>query len=116
MLSQLAAEMQKQLFGCSPVAGALDFMKTHQERSGRSWVVSAAPEGEIKQLCDHFGYSRHLDGMFGFPNTKSKKMNEIIREQNLKINECLMIGDAQEDLKAATENGVSFLLRKTPSS
>ncbi|MEZ0391612.1 MAG: HAD family hydrolase [Pseudobdellovibrionaceae bacterium] len=116
MLSLLATEMQNQLFSCVPVSGALQFMKSHREAGGRAWVVSAAPENEIKDLCVHFGYAPYLEGIHGFPNPKSEQMKKVLAQFSLNHKNCVMIGDAQEDLKAALENQVPFLLRKTPYS
>jgi phosphoglycolate phosphatase-like HAD superfamily hydrolase len=109
-------EMSTQLKNCMPVQGALSFMKLHRCSNGLSWIVSAAPQGEIALLAQEFGYSSYVDGVYGYPHKKSEVIKMLIENQSLKREDCLMIGDAQEDLNAATLNGISFLLRRTSFS
>lgn len=115
-LKIIAEEMKKELFKCQPVKGALDFMKQHSDNGGKSWIVSAAPEEEIKLLSEHFGYSKYVKAIYGFPHKKSDIITKIIQSNNFQLKECLMIGDAKEDFLAAEINQISFLLRKTTFS
>lgn len=115
-LAEINREMSRELFLCVPVKGVLDFMQKHKNSSGLAWIVSAAPQEEIKALSLHFGFAEQVKEIFGYPNKKSEVIAHLIKTNHLNRQECLMIGDASEDLKAANENQIPFLLRKTPYS
>ena len=54
--------------------------------------------------------------IIGAPISKSKAINSLLESYCIDAEQSIMFGDSMSDYKAATENGITFLLRKTPSN
>lgn len=75
------------------------------------FLISATPQDELVNIVNHLGLKNNFDEIFGAPINKNKAIKSIMVKLNLNKNECLMIGDALEDLEAACDNDINFLLR-----
>lgn len=93
------------------VLGAEDYLKKNKYKQ-IFILVSATPQDELEFIIDALELSKSFSNIHGAPTTKTKAIKQTLKAFNLKPSECLMIGDAIADLKAAEENQVDFLLRR----
>lgn len=75
------------------------------------YLISATPHEELINIVDYLDLKHDFVEIFGAPLSKKNTIKSAIRRLNLSNKECLMIGDALEDLEAARDNGIKFLLR-----
>ena len=79
-------------------------------------LVSATPQDEIEYILKALNLAECFSRVYGAPTTKEDAIFKTIKDYDLDPSECLMIGDASADLKAAHTNQVSFLLRRHKSN
>ena len=94
------------------VPGVKKFLKENYKQQ-KYFLISATPEEEIKEILKRLGISNYFKGVFGSPSDKSEVISNIIQKNPVYNNGFLMIGDSAADLKAAKENQIAFLLRRT---
>ena len=79
-------------------------------------MVSATPQDELEHILQALNLVECFTKVYGAPTPKKKAIFKTIHDFSLKSTECLMIGDAIADLKAANTNHVPFLLRMHESN
>jgi len=79
-------------------------------------VISATPQEELEYILKALDLVRCFSRIFGAPISKQDAIFKTIQDLDLDPSECLMIGDATADLKAASVNRVAFLLRRHKSN
>ena len=77
-------------------------------------LITATPQEEIEQILDMLEIVQYFREVHGAPKTKTIVVNEVLSRLNYSPEQGLIIGDSKTDLKAAEENNVDFLLRRTP--
>jgi HAD superfamily hydrolase (TIGR01549 family) len=77
-------------------------------------LITATPQEEIEQILDALEIAFYFKEVHGAPKTKSIVVNDVLSRLNCSPEQALIIGDSNTDLKAAEENNVAFLLRRTP--
>mgnify|MGYP000070598246 FL=1 len=92
------------------VPGVLEFLKEKKDDQ-IFFIVSAAPEQELQEICSMLRISKFFTKIYGSPVSKTKAISDSINHHNLSLNECLMIGDYNNDRIAASNNRISFVLR-----
>ena len=80
------------------------------------YLVSATPKDELDQILDRLELRKCFVDVFGAPVRKQDAIGGVLLSSALPSQDCLMIGDSMEDLKAANENRVPFLLRSHPTN
>jgi len=75
-------------------------------------LVTGTPQNEIEYILDELKISKCFKSIWGSPNEKSIVISNIIDESRKK-EKVVMIGDSDTDFKAALQNNISFILRKT---
>ena len=94
------------------VHGAMWFLKKYQYHC-KYWIVSATPTKEINEIAEKREMADIFIKIYGSPEKKIVIVNNIINNNNLIHSETLFLGDAMGDFKAAQENKIDFILRKT---
>lgn len=97
------------------VPGAEDYIR-HNKYKQTFILVSATPQDELEYILNALDLTACFSRIYGAPITKQDAIFETIKHHNLDPSECLMIGDASADLKAASANQVPFLLRRHQSN
>ena len=77
-------------------------------------LLTATPNVEIKSIIHRIGISSYFREVFGAPIDKSEAIAGIVRRHGGKRQPMLVIGDSENDMIAARDNGITFLLRCTP--
>jgi phosphoglycolate phosphatase len=78
------------------------------------FVVSSKPEEFLEKLMSALGIRKYFRCIYGpglglTPLKKAELIKTCIAENNLKADECIMIGDKAEDVTAAKANGIKTL-------
>lgn len=87
-----------------------------QENCNRQYFVllTATPQEEILQILKALEITSLFREVHGAPTPKAAAIRGVLQRLRYSPNEVLVVGDAETDLKAAEENRVAFLLRRTP--
>ena len=76
-------------------------------------LVTATPQEEIELITGQLNIAYLFKEIYGAPHSKIDVVAAVIQRLKMKREQALMIGDAETDMQAAEENGISFLLRAT---
>jgi phosphoglycolate phosphatase-like HAD superfamily hydrolase len=95
------------------VLGVRSFIENNY-KSKIFFVITATPQSEIEEIMDRIGIIKFFKKIIGSPTNKSDAVGLIIDKFDIDINTSIMIGDSITDHQAATDNNISFILRKTP--
>jgi len=75
-------------------------------------LVSATPQEELELILNKLKLNDCFVKIIGAPTRKKDAIRMTLEKLKLDAQNCLMIGDAQEDYTAAQVNNVPFLLRQ----
>lgn len=109
---QFSGLVKKKVIEASFVDGAFRFLADNYSKY-KLFIVSGTPMDEMKEIAKEKGIVHYFVDIFGSPQGKVAWCQHIIGTFSIRNNETLFVGDALSDYKAATENGMPFLLRKT---
>jgi HAD superfamily hydrolase (TIGR01549 family) len=92
------------------VPGIEKFLKTKKDNQVFI-IVSAAPQNELQEICGLIGISQFFSGIYGSPVSKTKAISYSINNYHMNLEDCVMVGDYGNDLVAASNNKITFVLR-----
>ena len=101
------------MVGCPWVAGAREYLQANCDRQ-RCVLVTATPREEIERILCAIGARHWFRQIYGTPVAKAEAMSSVLAQSGCCGIDALMIGDSEEDLEAARQVQVDFLLRRTP--
>lgn len=90
------------------IPGAQEFVEKALGRCPMH-IISAAPEEEIRRLAVDRGMNHYFKGIHGAPIKKSEHMRIILSSYDLRPEEAVYFGDADEDERESKEVGVRFV-------
>ena len=105
--SQIALE---QILKAPLVTGIEEFLKKNL-KSYLFFIASGTPEEELKYILRQRKLAGYFQGAYGTPDTKTEITRRILTEYRLPAREAVFIGDAESDLTAAADTGVTFITR-----
>ena len=73
------------------------------------FIVSASDENELRYICRELELEHFFDAIHGSPRTKKNNIGDLIKLNNLKTNEIVLIGDSLNDYEAAVFNKIDFI-------
>jgi phosphoglycolate phosphatase-like HAD superfamily hydrolase len=94
------------------VNGASRFLSEHAGRYA-NYLISGTPHEEIKVIVGERGWANHFNDVMGSPDSKSKWVERVFERNPTASEECVFIGDARSDFKAAQDHKLHFVLRET---
>lgn len=110
---ELFAQLAKEKVLQSPwVAGVRDCLSVNHQQLPFI-LVTATPEEEIVGILSDLEISSYFREVHGAPKNKVDVVANALERWHIKPEDGLFIGDSSSDWKAAKENGVNFLLRRT---
>jgi len=95
---------------CPFVPGAQEFLEYLHGRVDL-YVASGTPHAELCEIVSRRGLEPLFKEVYGSPDTKAAILSRIMREQVLKPEEIVLIGDALGDFQNALQVGVHFIGR-----
>ena len=94
------------------VPGALEFIQNKTNRQSY-FVISATPQDELEEIINSLELTEFFHKIIGAPTSKSNAIKSILESYCIDAEQSFMFGDSMSDYQAATENGITFLLRRT---
>ena len=88
--------------------GAYKFIKKYSNDK-KIYLLTASPHEEIIKICKSIHITPFFEDIFGHPYIKVKIINKIISKKKLKKTECIYIGNALSDYKAAKLNKINYI-------
>ncbi|MBI5077327.1 HAD family hydrolase [Candidatus Falkowbacteria bacterium] len=91
------------------VRGAEEFLNNLRQLDKKIFIVSSAPEEEIKKVILKKQLKKHFCGIKGAPLSKHENINQIRDKYNFDAAACVFFGDAAEDQRAAESHNIKFV-------
>jgi len=91
------------------VAGASETLTMLAAASVPAFVVSGTPDEEVKFIVEKRGLADYFREVHGSPRYKDEILRDIIGRWGYEPANCLFLGDAMTDYKAACAVGTRFL-------
>ena len=110
LTGRYAALVKDAVVDCDAVAGAEAFLEAHVGKSP-VFVVSGTPEPELIEIVERRGMGRLFTSVHGSPRLKGPIVWDLLHKHGLNGSDCLFVGDAMTDCRAAAETGLSFIGR-----
>jgi phosphoglycolate phosphatase-like HAD superfamily hydrolase len=93
------------------VKGVNEFIKDYYEVMD-FFIITGTPTDEMKEIAEAKGIRQYFKEIFGSPESKGNWVKHIMDKYGYQAGECVFIGDALSDYKAATENDILYILRQ----
>ncbi|TCB52747.1 HAD family hydrolase [Acinetobacter sp. ANC 4779] len=89
-------------------------LKTLQQQGYRLFLATAKPEIYAKQILEHFDLLQYFIYPYGSElngerTNKAELIAYIIKKEQLKSEQCLMVGDREHDILGARHNGIETI-------
>jgi phosphoglycolate phosphatase-like HAD superfamily hydrolase len=110
-----ARAVEDAVVACAWVQGAQRMLLARPATS-RYILVTATPQEEIEGILERLAIRDCFSRVYGAPTPKAQGIAAALADYSVKPGDALMIGDSKEDLRAAQQCGVKFLLRRTPEN
>jgi len=94
------------------VPGVIEYIRNNYTNKS-FFLVTAIPKEEINNILKKLLIYHFFNNVYGYPDLKDLVIQDFIKKNNYKESQILMIGDSMSDYKAAKNNSISFLLRRT---
>ena len=85
---------------------AREFLKFCRARKMRTFLLSTVHGDHFKAQCQVIGFDKFLERPYTDVWDKREKIHEILRENKLKQDETLFIGDMEHDIATAKHGGI----------
>lgn len=95
------------------VPGIIEFLNLLDGSGTECFVISGTPQEELEKIVFKRELSKFFRGIYGSPTLKHTWIEKILKDTSLTPNECIFLGDANTDYKAAKQTNVPFVLRQT---
>jgi len=109
---QFSEIVVEQVVNAAWVPGVKKYLEENHQRQ-KFYIVTGTPHEEMLGILKKLGIESFFEASFGAPHKKTAVLEEILKSEGFRRDDCLMIGDASTDYQAAKQNQVPFLLRET---
>lgn len=93
------------------VVDTLTYLK---ERNYRLIVLSAMKDDNLKLMIEIAGITHFFDGIYGIKDNYAREKislgKQLVKDLNLKVSDCLMVGDTLHDAEVAEHCGFNCIL------
>jgi len=113
LCEQYSADVVDRVIASNPIPGSIEFLAAHKNGLAM-YVVSGTPEDELRPIVRARGLTDYFDGIFGSPKLKDDIVREVLTERGFGPDECVFVGDAPTDHRAAAAAGLNFIGRVGP--
>ncbi|MFO0990565.1 MAG: HAD hydrolase-like protein [Hyphomicrobiales bacterium] len=79
------------------------------------YIASNTPQEAVRRQAELRGWSRHFDGIFGYPSRKTDVVRDILKAEGIKPDRLAFVGDGISDEEAARANGCVFIRIAEPA-
>jgi len=92
------------------VKGVQKFFK-NKSKQYELFIVTATPHDEINAIVRRRGLGKIFRTVYGAPLAKYDAVKRILKDNKIKPQNAIYVGDAMSDYLAAKDNGVKFIAR-----
>ena len=89
------------------IEDSLNFIKENY-KNYKMHIASGADEKDLKYICYKLELEEYFLSINGSPKIKSEIVKDILKKNNYKKEETILIGDSIIDYKAAKKNNIEF--------
>lgn len=89
------------------IEDTLNFIKNNHENYNMH-IASGADEGDLKYICKNLKLEQYFLSIGGSPKVKSEIVEDILKLNDYKKEEIILIGDSTNDFEAAKDNTIEF--------
>ncbi len=107
LCGRFAALVVDEVVAAPEILGAGEFLQRWSSRLD-CFVISAAPEKEIREIVKRRGMTGHFKEVLGAPTDKKTNLQSLLDKYGLNPLRCCFFGDAESDYEAALACGVDF--------
>ena len=102
---------KKGLFENKDYEGMEDFLQSLLNMDMKLYVCTSKPEVFAKEILDHFSLTPYFTGIYGATldgslKNKGDVIAHCIKQEQLNIQDCMMVGDRQHDIVGAHQNQI----------
>lgn len=102
---------KKGLFENKVYEGIKDFLQSLLNMDMKLYVCTSKPEVFAKEILDHFSLTPYFTGIYGATldgslKNKGDVIAHCIKQEQLNIQDCMMVGDRQHDIVGAHQNQI----------
>jgi phosphoglycolate phosphatase-like HAD superfamily hydrolase len=97
--------VHKEIFKIGVSKNVISFLK---KTNKALFINSATPQKDLIILCKDLKIDKYFVDIFGSPNSKKHNFNIIIKNNNIKVDQILFVGDMQSDKDIADEMDIEF--------
>jgi phosphoglycolate phosphatase-like HAD superfamily hydrolase len=94
------------------VPGVYEYLLAHFKKQ-YFVLVTATPQQEIGHILAALDIAHCFGKCYGAPTRKTIAINHALQQLKISPSDAVMIGDSDADYKAALDNRVTFVLRRT---
>lgn len=106
---QFSSLVLEEVLSAPFMPGAYETLQYLKKRSIPCYVVSGTPDGEIKKIVDARKLGCFFQEVHGSPSLKEDILKDIICRKGYSLENCVFLGDAMTDYKAAKKVGTKFI-------
>lgn len=102
---------KKGLFENKVYEGMEDFLQSLMNMDMKLYVCTSKPEVFAKEILDHFSLTPYFTGIYGATldgslKNKGDVIARCLKQEQLNIQDCMMVGDRQHDIVGAHQNQI----------
>lgn len=102
---------KKGLFENKVYEGMEDFLQSLLNMDMKLYVCTSKPEVSAKEILDYFSLTPYFTGIYGATldgrlKNKGDVIAHCIKQEQLNIQDCMMVGDRQHDIVGAHQNQI----------
>lgn len=103
LCDKFARYVLEEIYKCDLMEGLQEFLD--ENRSSDLYVLSSAPQEEVRDIIEYHGLDSWFVDIIGHPNNKES----VLRDLNTKYWDVVMIGDSTVDMNSAINSNVDFV-------
>lgn len=100
---------ETRIAACPELPGASEALKELDNLGLKLFLNSATPLNYLNKILPHRSFAGHISAVYGGPATKVENLKAITRNLGCSHSEVLVVGDGEDDLRAARQSGCQFV-------
>ena len=107
LIKRYKVDIERSLISAPWIEGAIEFLSTPQKYP--IFIVSAAPQIEVRNIVVTRGIDRYIHSVFGGPSSKISNIKTIFAKLDQKPEQAIFVGDTLSDFEVAAALFIPFV-------
>jgi len=108
LMNEFEAEVMKGFAGDTLFLGAKLCLEEVRNIGLKIFIVSGAPEKEIRQILQRHDLCHFFSGVFDGEESKEFHIRNIMEQEDISSRECIFVGDSMTDYRASVLCNIDF--------